>query len=625
MTDVCYRLSFTVQAPVLSHALGALGFGYDKAMLRDQAGYVLPGSLIRGNLRHALERFAAILHSEERQKEADGLQSDIIRWFGPRSAKDQAMERATLHFDYYWRARSASPTEAVPRYRIKISEDSGTVEPGQLLSIESPYQSGEELVFGGCIRLSRLHDGEEAKRLRRWLGKAADFIPALGALKGVGFGKVAKAEWAELENEGRTHRPSAQNIAPQGRLRLRLALDRPFCIAKPHAPDGNIFHGEESIPGGAIKGALARGLDDGEKNALDFDRLVFTHARPSKMDSLARERAIPWSLCWAGGRVADLALLAAQNALGGGKEDAFLLSTGQGLEAPKFPMDWKDNEWQAARQACGIRAEPGRHLAVHTAIDPETGGSAEGLLFSLDCVDPEGHDWLAEVDAGALEENTRAAALEKLAEALSRPLWGIGKTKAKAELEILAILPDARPPEPKAIKLAVGGIEHSLYIVTLQTPARLLDTVEGVAPTGGAPRLQALYRDYWRKVSGGRLDLLAYFARQTRVGGDFLHQYYWLKNQGIKAYQPWWLSDPGSVFVLRWASAGTPAEAETLLSAWQRFGLPQPEGGDSHGQWRWNPYIRENGYGEILVNDSLHTDDKIQAKRGNQEGQWQCL
>lgn len=37
-------LSLGVQAPVLSQAVGALGFGFDMAALRDGADLALPGS-----------------------------------------------------------------------------------------------------------------------------------------------------------------------------------------------------------------------------------------------------------------------------------------------------------------------------------------------------------------------------------------------------------------------------------------------------------------------------------------------------------------------------------------------------------------------------------------------------
>lgn len=600
MIEVGYTLSLTVQAPLLTQAVGALAFGYDKASLRDGEAAVLPGSLIRGNLRHALQRFEELLRDTGNKNAAEALQKDIVRWFGDASSNaTQSMEpvRARLHFDYYWKAQETADKNAAPRHRISLDEQTGSVKPGHLLVIESPYPAGRSVIFSGEI-YSRCADAAEQQRLSRWLSKAAVYIPALGALKGAGFGKLLNANLEETVID--LTKPLTQGAFPAGlsRIRLSLTLDRPFCVAEPHTPDSNVFHGAEIIPGGVLKGALAKTLDDEQKTALQFDRLVFTHAKPEQA------AAIPWSLCLVDDRMVDLALLAANYQ----HKSTFLFKKQAALEAPKFQADWKSAEWNKAKEACGMTAKINRHLAVHTAIDAETEVAAESQLFSLDCVAPQGQVWLADIDAGAVQEPQRAGVLTLMAQALSTPLRGIGKTKAKAAVELHTDHVILQTPQP------IDGF----FIVTLQTPARLLlsENVEGIPASGGADALQALYKQYWQTVSGECLELATYFARQTRVGGKFLHQHYWKKQS---SYRPWWLTETGSVFVLRLSQQDKLEPAQTLLDQWRRLGLPQPEGGDSSGDWAWNPYIRENGYGEIRVNDAIHRDSKAD------EEEWLCL
>ena len=55
-------------------------------------------------------------------------------------------------------------------------------------------------------------------------------------------------------------------------------------------------------------------------------------------------------------------------------------------------------------------------------------------------------------------------------------------------------------------------------------------------------------------------------------------------------------------------------KAKELLQAWRSLGLPQPDGEPSHQLWQHNPYIRENGYGEIRINDVIHTDFMANGK-----------
>jgi len=99
-----------------------------------------------------------------------------------------------------------------------------------------------------------------------------------------------------------------------------------------------------------------------------------------------------------------------------------------------------------------------------------------------------------------------------------------------------------------------------------------------------------------------RLRLLRFFAQQQLVGGGYLGERFW---KGRTAYNPKLLTCPGSVFVLE-PTGESAAVAEAVLAHWRDYGLDQPTGAPGGDDWRTNPYIRQNGYGEVAINLDLH-------------------
>jgi hypothetical protein len=619
MADYRYILTLTLKAPVLSQAVGALGFGYDMAMLRDGDAPALPGSLVRGNLRDALRRFAAVLPPAGGGNDIPDLRKVIDDWFGPAplekpeqdsGAGTPAGTRARLQFDYAWRCRPFAG-RGLPRYRIKIEEETGTVGRGFLAAIEATHPAGDAMVFEGAIT-ARFESPAEAEAARRWLDKAARFLPALGALKGVGFGEVLTAALT-LEPIPEPGPPTYEG--PVDRIGFVLVPDRPFCIAEPHPGDSNLYVSQETLPGGVLKGALAARLSKDDIQTLHFDQLVFTHALPARQAAPERGRVLPLSLAWAGDATAkndpaktpiqanltDLALPPEGTKMDFEYVVRRLREEDQTrLRAPKFQIDWKDDEWEAAGKLVATR--PGRYgcgrlLEVHTEIDPKTGQSQEARLFSRDCVDPEGMVWCADIDLRGVPEGERPVVAQKLLRELAKPLAGIGKTKA-----VVAV---AVQPRPFLDEPPLEPVDGSYYIVTLQTPALLFTDAEarGMPASGGTEQLRKVYAGYWSKVSGESLSLVRYFAAQERTGGWFLWKRYLENHPKDRTYRPFWLTSAGSVFLLE---AVKPDDAKVHLEGWRRLGLPLPAGEDSSGQWSYNPYIRENGYGEIRVNDGVH-------------------
>ncbi len=578
--ECSYRLDLRFDGPVLSHAAGSLAFGLDAAMLRHRGKPVLNGSLVRGNLRHILCYFADDILSGN---QAAKLTDHRCRWFGGESERGVDPNRAAVSFDFFWESASGEqPRNRRERYRITL-ENNGKTKEGQLMVAEDCFGVGSSSEFTGRIH-ALFQDSDEQQEFERWMGKALEYLPALGALKGVGYGRLQRAKLTRISSSAPTSAETEVPEAPQ-RLGLILILDRPFCIARPRTPDGNLLVSDDSIPGSVLKAVIARKLGNDPKlleQRLQFDKLVFTHALPAPATRPGRAAPLPLSLACFGDTVRDLFR----------HKDPTLLDDGKRLSAPAFAPDWKETHTTAAERAWGEPpVRPRRLLSVRTAIAKEGGIAAQSQLFSLECVDPE-HLWCADVDfTGIKDMAERRRVYAELRRLLSDGLDTIGKTRARADVGFRprGFSPSERP-EPLA-----GG----LFLVTLVTPARLLPDAIQVSGINGDEALGRYYKKYWKRASGKTLRLSHYFAAEKRVGGVF-HQGYYRKRQ--KGYHPEWLTQAGSVFVLKTDENDNENAAAQWLEERLRLGLPPAQDRSENDTWRTDPFIPQNGYGEIRVN-----------------------
>jgi len=385
------------------------------------------------------------------------------------------------------------------------------------------------------------------------------------------------------------------------RVGLRIRPLDPFCFAHLATGTQNHFVAETIIPCAALIAALARRCraepEDrfpALKDVIGFVKdpaaaggnapplkLVITEGRPVRKAANERTIAIPLtvvSLPKAGMR--DVTHMRAPGTVGG--------------EVPTFQVDWKDGDWWCAHARLNTDgAQPDKCLLIRTAIDPDTLTSAEGKLFSMETVVPDGCDWLANLDLGEVENP--AAVLRELATLLTGPLTHLGKTKARAKVTIEA------PFEPSVKSGPVQGDTVAIY---LQTPAALLPDDFYAPSSGGMVELHTAYDRAWRTLSGGTngiggaLSLSHFFAAQQLYGGA----QWWNRCTPGGTYGPRLMTRTGSVFVLR---IENPARATTLLTQWQRSGLPQLPDIRGGEDWRRNPWIRQKGYGEILVNPDI--------------------
>jgi len=238
--------------------------------------------------------------------------------------------------------------------------------------------------------------------------------------------------------------------------------------------------------------------------------------------------------------------------------------------------------------------------------DPKPGAEPEGKLFAWEMVHPFTIDetgnekpvvWRSRVDLAGVNEQDRAEVAQQLAELLS-VLSFVSKTKAACDVEVEAVLPGDSQ--------ILGSLEleasDSTVALVLQTPTLLCDPrfqdVNGIPKSGalGLEELHKLYAAAWLQLSEGALCLKHFFASQSLAGGEYLHRRF---RKG-KPYTPWLLTDAGSVFVFEVKNA---EGAKTKLSEWIEKGLPLPAWGEGPWQsdWRRNPFVRENGFGEIAI------------------------
>lgn len=577
-----YVLELTFSAPLLSQAPGVLALGVDVAMQRYRGQPVLNGSLIRGNIRHALEEFAELMPDSgladhpghEDQKRHTGY---ISRWFGMQTRdKNYNPNRSGIDFDFFWTLKQPLDDNVAParRTRIKLEEESGKVEKGALQIIEDCFPSGGgDIVFAGKLH-ARFATRDEEMDFIHWLGKALDYIPAIGSFKGTGFGRLKSWRCTDISTKAR-HVREKKFADGNTRIGITLHLDRPFCLGRPRTPDSNRIVSDEMISGNVIKGVIARQYPDGKlPKDLCFEQLIITHAVPMSIPS-ARPEPWPLSLAVHNEKLADMSSASVAAAWD---------------NAPKFQPDWKAEDYQQAENAWATQ-KPHRYLSIRSEIDRKEGISKESRLFSLECIDPQGFVWCADIELCQIEESKRPAAFARLQTILQQGLSGIGKTKARAEIEIA----QSFTPFKRIDKELPHWRDHH-YIVTLQTAARLLPPDLRLSGVNSHVALKKIYQQYWSEQHRD-ITLMNYFAQQ-QLTSTYYHQRQ--HNKGHGDYYPEWLTTAGSVFVLQIKTG----DALRQLKRWNRRGLPaHPNADGSEADWRTTPYLPEHGYGEIVIND----------------------
>lgn len=611
------HVTLTIRGPVLTKNSGPADFGVDAAVARVQFGAedernrpCLPGTLMKGKLREALEQLTPHASSHFPA-------SFLAEWLpanrdpAPGEPGDDPY-RGRLHFSDFVAAEAGS---CGVRHRIAIDAETGSVQPHALQVIETPFAPGQEARFKG--RIAFFADEPLAQQVERTVRFGLCWLTQVGADRTVGFGRLLRVEVTRDPGRPATDAIRGRETIPAPTaLRLRIRPGGPLCIAR-HKIGDNLFESEEFIPGNVIAGAVVEtwaallgrrvgpdgvrpfAIHDPARSLLanTFDRLRFRHAFPAPADG-QRPRIVPLSVAAAGKRFYDVA----------SQPKPVLLKdeTGRWV-TPAFRIDWKGPEETAIESEFG-HVYPARELRVRTAIDllkrtadrgEDTGG---GKLFAWEMVHPWTVDctpvaWFGQVDfpddlAGA----DRQALADQLSSLLS-VLSFVSKTKARCSVDVTADGNNGAESDPGR-----SADPAKTVALVLETPALLCDPrfQNCPRPEGslGDGELHALYAEAWHDISGGELALEHHFASQSLAGGGYLHHRF-RRNQ---PYNPWLLTDAGSVFVfeLRDVAAG-----RKKIANWLAHGLDLPRWArEAWGEsWSANPYTPRNGFGEISIHE----------------------
>jgi hypothetical protein len=576
MTALISTMPVTIKAegPVLTRATAIGGMGVDAPIARlddeDRTPY-LAGSHVLGKVRHALQRLLEI------QKRAGGSgpipDACIEDWFGGQGDEGEGYaKRRRIFFSDFTSANPGNP--AATRTRIAIDRERGAAKQGALLTLETPYRSGEPVEFSGSVHAIG-PDGER-ETMARTLRLGLQWLSQIGGLRTIGFGRVLDTGIGSANPPSQT----TPTRAVAERLTFVLQFHDPLCVAETRN-SGNTFVTSDTVAGGIIKGAIANLIAAGEGRSAGtdlacstlfpalgkhFSALRFSHLFPAPHDNAVRPSRWPSSLVVDNNDAFhDVALWEEPKLVNG--------------RAPAFYHDWKPKHFATAN-ACARWPCVERSLRVRTAIDFEETRAKHEALFAYEMLNIHKHVWVGEIGLEDIDEVHRPAVITELSAALANGFPGIGRSQSFA-----TVAPGSWQPSIKAA--APAG---KIFVFTLQTAALLRGS-------------ENTYDDSIKEISGGTLHLLRHFVSERLSGASFLANRYYKH----KPYRPWILTEPGSVFVVEPTGTGDPLAVIKFLG---RKGLPLPENVRSFYElghapdaelWSNCPYIRPNGYGEVAI------------------------
>ena len=568
----------TLKPPLLSNRSGALPFGLDSAMTLDPHGRpAVPGSLIRGHLRENWD----FVDYKDRHK-----------WLGKPASPDSGaatdIQRGAMRFCPWW--YSTDKTARQLRYRVRHDSDTDAAA-GQMLQIAEVLETENNtpILLKGAIYCLEKPDGPTIEAIRKGLLLTA----AIGSNKGIGFGEVLDVTVSEIDPpqalvqaRQETDDHFRQKIKKTRELGLSIRPLWPFCFPEDHNPSSNRLVSTETIPGSAIKAVMASiaGPDRLKGFKALFDGMSVTHALPVAGDVTCRPLYPPLSLAIARGRLYDLAHCPGAGLISG--------------EAPAYQPDWKDEQRQAVLERLGWPTSR-RLISVHNRHSSDSRAAKNEQLFSREDILPEdGQRWLCNIRMPAdVEDDQVDAFIDLLQEIVRQQNFGpLGKTGTPAMVRL-------HSRSWNFSRLQSSLQERNRVVICLQSPARLLNTQEirEIPATGGGKELQQCYAQAWADLSKNSLELRHYYVLHRFKGGA-----YWWERYGrntMERYETQVFTDAGSVFVLDIVDR---ENAETCLEEWRRLGLPQREGFSN--DYEDNPWIRENGWGEITVDASIHRE-----------------
>ncbi|MCB2010436.1 MAG: hypothetical protein KDF64_07525 [Geminicoccaceae bacterium] len=577
-------VSLTLESPFITRGMVVDRASIDMPLaLNAENKEILPATLVKGVVRGALECLA---------DKVSGLQAEIDAVLGLKSQKREGKtrkdwrvsnnpERGVLLFEDLVIDETGlrrMPAAKASYARIRVDEKTGSVQEGYLAFVGMPFPIGTPVTFRGILRLLPCDKGPDPDRVRQLIDAALQLVPAIGAMKSVGFGKVVGSKVGEMVPVMLGTSRHVDHV-----LKVTYEADRPIAVGGAMKSD-NLFSGEKVIPGGAIKGCIARNLqcanllDEGTSKLLAA--MTVGHAFPVLGDDMLPLRYLPLSLAVtsmgnAGTYVADH--------LGRSASDDLTIDDEAARWA--FARDWKHKDaWYIGEKFKNKWNKLDYGVRTRTAIDPSRGSAAydfkakAGQVFSVAAVENKGVRWTGRL---LFPDGVDAAAQMKILALLEKGIVGLGKTGAR--LRIMSAEPYCDEKD-KRERLCTNGP----FALTLQTPA-VLNDVERLSK--GEP-LKCDYEAYW---NGLGYRLVDYFATQHLEGGYIALRY----PPRSDRVEPWLLTDPGSVFLVE------PNERKVAVEDLLLHGLP-PASWLSNRTWEDFPFERQNGYGEVMLDAIDH-------------------
>ncbi|MEM6478170.1 MAG: RAMP superfamily CRISPR-associated protein [Pseudomonadota bacterium] len=571
MTLRKYDISLSVRAPFLfaSEEVGA--FGYDMVAHKTNHGRALiPDSQVRGLILHGLHALEEVGHGAAGALIAcfgsEGEDATPVRRIKQQTGAPQGAaegRRGRVSVSDFVSDKQISQT-LPPAPRVALDEETGAAKPGQLVAVEQCFPPGEKVTFSGTFHAYVEED------IAATLELALGYHTAIGKLKSVGFGVLEDVNCAPAALAERVTPPEIGGEAAT--LRWRFNVDRAYLVDADLAA-ANAYVGKPAIPGGALKGLVAKHLEQAGASPEAFTALSavrFGFARP-----LRHWPAFPRSLVYDDGRKAiiDLALEGVDAA-----EGALSSVVDAGVDdLPDDAFDRKEEakyaSYFAARGHTRPRPEPAYQTRIHVAIHRELQSAIDKQLFSTQAVIPPEGGFEAQVDfpAGVAEAGGR-----EIVEAIAGALAGLGRTDAVLEPTGLSALPPAPAP--------TVGQDITLR---LETPAFLLAEWDMSDPARA-------YAEAWRAILPG-VEMRAHFTSEALIGGYLARRF----GETRESYAPFMLTQAGSVFCLD-VSGCEAADVDRIFLT----GICAPRfAGDTPTTWENCPYVAANGYGAVVIHE----------------------
>ncbi|MDJ0821568.1 MAG: hypothetical protein QNJ09_07130 [Paracoccaceae bacterium] len=549
-----YELEVRLTTPFLfpSEEFGL--FGYDKITLRDENGRpIIPRDQIRGVVRHGLSKLSAAGNDDAKRLllafGSGGLDATPLRNAEPGVSTDlTGTGRSRISFSDLVADREGQD-HLPPIPRVHIDDESGAAKEGALASFEQVDLPCSEFVFVGEIQAYT--DAPES--IEAIIPLSLSVQAAIGSMKSVGFGRISEPATVKPKQKWASANPTNSEM-----VKWRFTLDRPYLVNAERVAE-NLYRGQVDIPGGALKGLLARHLSltgsmtDSLSDALSDVRISF--ARPE-----GAQVAMPVSIVFdrRNKKLVDLAFS----------------ETGTGPFVRQ--ADWKDKDADLQdakkRYDAAERPEPGFHptfeTRVHTAIHESRGAVEDAMLYSTQAVKVQNKAFRASLDLSKLDEANRSEILK----AISHPMMGLGRTDA-------TVLPsDQAETKWLGPKLQVGRLA-----LKLETPAFLVDHEDGKDAF-------TAYQAFWRSRFP-QSPLIEFYTEERLAGG------YWARRFGKPdLYRPFLLTNPGSVFVFDFAQENHDALQDVL-----RWGVCRDSWDGVEMNWRNCPFVAMNGYGAVSL------------------------